>query len=623
MRCVKRGLQDQCHDGVRKKAKYLHDAPAEALVPGYAANYHLNGSHNMPTVPGAPSIGPNGMPVSQPGAYYNTSNPPGSYPQYSPLSQQGQIAPPMIDNPNIIGDQPTFDSPTQFQPGPNQQVSPNQDMSGTIDSSTIGSTGNPSFDASFMDPNDPTLFNFNISDLNFGNHYGALEFGMLGHMATGAVNTPEFDAMNIGQTGSISYEGPGGLPTSFGYNDQYQSWQPIADTGSRQGSTTNLWAMQNSGMDAFAVGENSHSLAGASPHSQNQEFSVGYQPTMSPETSFSQPEQAADLVRQNTSAPQRNRKPAPFPNDMNQFGFKKRRRDTSEIYSAVTKPHNYTQGFHNMTAHLNTKYDQRNVIEIAKALASIRPSFIASNKNLNNDDLIFMEKSFQRTLFEMDEHFAAIGTPSLVCRRTGEIALVNKEFSLVSGWRRDVLMGKEPNLNVNVAAPKSGSQTGGSNTRGTATPRLPESGTSPTGPQAVLIAELMDEESVVQFYKDFSELAFGAARSAVTRRVALIKYKTKDDPGWRPQDRLTIANDRGKTQDQIKNEALIKGEAGMNALGDGDGRVTCMLTWTVKRDIFETPMLIVMNVSLQSHPSCAIREANESSSYPSFNQHYL
>lgn len=569
-------------------------------MPGYGSNYHLNGSHNISAVPGAPQIGAHGLPVSQAGSYY-TPNQSGSYPQYSPLSQQGQMGPPMIDNASIIAEQPTFSSPTQFQRTPGQQVSPSQDLSANMDSSALASVANAPFESPFMDTTDPSLFNFNISDLNFGNHYGALEFGMLGHISHGAVNSTDLDAMNsMGHHGSVSYDGQSGFSSSFGYGDQFQPWQNIGDTGSRQGSSTNLWTMQNNGVDAFAVGENTNSMTGASPHSQGQDYNPGYQShTVSPESQFVQPDQhqQPDTTRQTTSQPQqRSRKPAPFPNDMNQFGFRKRRRDTSEIYGSVTKPHNYTQGFHTLTAHLHSKYDARNVMEIAKALASIRPSFIASNKNLNQDDLIFMEKSFQRTLYEMDDHFSATGTPSLTCRRTGEIALVNKEFSLVTGWRRDVLMGKEPNLNVNVASSKSGSRTGGSNTRGTGTPRVPGADSTPGQPQAVLIAELMDEDSIVQFYRDFSELAFGAARSSVTRRVCLLKYKKKDDPGWRPEDRL--AKENAELQNKMKNEPLIKGEAGMQALSDTDGKVECMMTWMVKRDIFETPMIIVMNVSI-------------------------
>ncbi|RFU24384.1 hypothetical protein B7463_g11955, partial [Scytalidium lignicola] len=37
--CIKRGLADACRDGIGKKAKYLHDAPPEALRPVLGPNY--------------------------------------------------------------------------------------------------------------------------------------------------------------------------------------------------------------------------------------------------------------------------------------------------------------------------------------------------------------------------------------------------------------------------------------------------------------------------------------------------------------------------------------------------------------------------------------------------------
>ena len=582
-------------------------------MPGYGGTYHLNGSHPLPTVPGAASIGPNGMPVSQPGNYYQ-HHPSSSYPQYSPLSQQGQMPPPMMDNPNLVSDftsQPNVSSPQHFRQPSSQQVSPVQDMSATMDqSSTLGSAGNNSFDASFIDPNDPSLFNFNISDLNFGNHYGALEFGMLGHLATGAVNTPDPDVVtSMGQSnqGSISYDGSTSYPSNYGYNQQFQPWQNVADSGSRQGSTTNLWALQHSGMDAFAVGEYTGSMTGTSPHSSSKDLSAGYSShTVSPETQFAQPEHAQqpDLLRQ--SMPQRStRKSAPFPIDVNQLGLKKRRRDTSEIYASVTSPYPYTQGFHNLIALLEKRFPKWKMTQIAKALSNIRPSFISCNMYLNHDDLIFMEKSFQRMLLEVEELFTTTGTPSLVCRRSGEIATVNKEFSLVTGWSRDVLVGKAPNLNINFDSKNSGTQTG-SSTRGAATPRMPHTETDPGRPQPVFLAEVMDEDAICQFYDDFSELAFGATRTSTTRNVDLLKYKTKDTKGWRPEDRFADDGTHIKPQSNVKNEPLIKGEAGMNALGEKEGRVECMMTWFVRQDIFDIPALIVMNVSLQ-HTAVACR----------------
>ncbi|KAK3717371.1 Transcriptional regulator of nonfermentable carbon utilization [Vermiconidia calcicola] len=606
LRCIKRGLQDQCHDGVRKKAKYLHDAPTEALMPGFTSNYHLSGSHSMPSVAGVATVGGNGMPVSQSGNYYQ--NLPGSYPLYSPTGQQTQMTAQMMDNTNLVGDMPAptnVSSPTQFQSTSRQQLSPIQDIPPTMDqSSTLGSAGNPSFDSAFFDPNDPSLYNFNISDLNFGNHYGALEFGMLGQMS-GALNTPDVEALgSMGQqhAGSLSYDSTAGYPAAnFPYNQRYQPWQTAQRIGSRQGSTTNLWALQNNGTDAFAVADTTASIPGASPHSSSQDFSAGYQSqTVSPETQFVQPDQShqqTELLRQSLSqAQQQTRKQAPFPNDVGQTGFKKRRRDTSEIYSSVHAPYPYTQGFHGLTAFLQKRFPSNKVLRIAKALASIRPSFISCNKNLNHDDLIFMEKCFQRTVWEYEDFIASQATPTVIFRRTGEVAAINKEFSLVTGWRRDVLLGKEPNLNINTGSNSSSGTQTGSSTRGAVTPRMPQVDNDPGRPQPVFLAELLDPDSVVQFYEDFAELAFGASRASIIgTSCSLIMYKTKDDPGWGPEDRLTEDGERIKKQNGNKTEPLMKSEAGVNAFGDRDGKIEASMCWTVKRDVFDIPMLIVMN----------------------------
>ncbi|KAF2764238.1 hypothetical protein EJ03DRAFT_346357 [Teratosphaeria nubilosa] len=587
LRCIKRGLQDQCHDGVRKKAKYLHDAPAEALMPGFAGGYHQNGAHNISALPRASSSLVTSMPTSQPGNFFSQNAQP-TFPQYGPSTQSGHMGGPMMDGSNLDFNGQHVTTPTHYQSTSSQQVSPEQDITNTVDSSsTLQQGGTASFDAAFIDPNDPSLFNFNISDLNFGNHYGALEFGMLGHMSSGAVGTPEGEAMmNQSNNGAMSFDGSSGFQGSYGFNPSSSDWQNL----SRQGSSTNLWASSTGhGMDAYAIGDHSH--LGQSPHSDNLN-PYG----MSPETQFAQPDQQ-ELLRQSISqAQQQQRKPSAFPsNSVDQA--RKRRRDTAAIYTSVQAPYSYTQGFHALTAFLNKRFPRDKVLRIARSLATIRPSFISCNQNLNHDDLIFMEKCFQRTLCEYEDFMAAYGTPTVICRRTGEIAAVNKEFSLVTGWRRDVLLGKEPNLNVNTGGPNHipGNQTGTSS-RGAATSRFPNVDADSGRPQPVFLAELLDEDSVVNFYEDFANLAFGASNSSIIgAHCSLLKYRTKDDPGWGPNDHLTDDGKRIKIDTRIRAEPLIRGHDGMNALGERDGRVDCTMCFTVKRDVFDIPMLIVMN----------------------------
>ncbi|KAK4580015.1 Transcriptional regulator of nonfermentable carbon utilization [Recurvomyces mirabilis] len=599
-RCIKRGLQDQCHDGVRKKAKYLHDAPPEVLVPGFAGNYHVHGSQ-MPTEPGAQVN--NGMPVSQP-AYFQ--QPAQNYQQYPQVSRSAHAGPSLPGNHNMVNEftaQPTVETPTQYQSTPSQQTSPVQDLTSNIDSSNTLNMGTGSFDSAFFDPNDTSMFNFNISDLNFGNHYGALEFGMLGHMS-GAVGTPEVDIMNpMGQThqGSGSYDASAGFPNNFGYTQTFPSWQTVPNAGSRQSSATNFW--NNSGnADAFAIGE--QGSIGQSPHSQ------GY--STSPETQYVQPEQTntQEYLRQSISqAAQQQRKQGVFPTGTAGTDpmSRKRRRDTAEIYNAVTAPYSYTAGFHALTKFLEKRFHTKKVLRIAKALAEIRPSFISCNQHLNHDDLIFMEKCFQRTLCEYEDFVNHYGTPTIICRRTGEVAAVSKEFSLITGWKRDVLLGKEANLNVNTGGSTgnnaSGTQTGTSS-RGAATPRVPNQAPDPGRPQAVFLAELMDEDSVVQFYEDFAELAFGASNTAIIGAAcSLLKYRTKEDPGWGPDDSGVVAEDgtRVKKMEDAKPESLMRGEAGSRQLGLKNGMVECSMCWTVKRDVFDIPMLIVMNMPMTVH----------------------
>jgi hypothetical protein len=103
------------------------------------------------------------------------------------------------------------------------------------------------------------------------------------------------------------------------------------------------------------------------------------------------------------------------------------------------------------------------------------------------------------------------------------------------------------------------------------------------------LAELLDDDSVIEFYEDFARLAFGDSRGSVMNTCKLLKYKTKEDM------EIVKSDDRGWNTHVGKGG--IANEAGMNRLGFKDGRVECSYCWTVKRDVFDIPMLIVMNVS--------------------------
>ena len=150
---------------------------------------------------------------------------------FNTFSQSTPMPPPPIhDN--------SMNAPAFGQQSP---VSPGFAMSGqqTMRTPTISQqapdppTGVPaSWNGALFDPSDPALFNFDLASMNFGNHYGALEFGMLGHMATGADVTPPSDSATQRPNGSNQYAIPlGGFSESpnaqrpFPYNDAtMQDW---------------------------------------------------------------------------------------------------------------------------------------------------------------------------------------------------------------------------------------------------------------------------------------------------------------------------------------------------------------------------------------------------------------
>jgi hypothetical protein len=183
---------------------------------------------------------------------------------------------------------------------------------------------------------------------------------------------------------------------------------------------------------------------------------------------------------------------------------------TTEVYGNVNKPYDYKEGFHHLVKYVKGCMEKKNILRICRALAQFRPSFMAILIHLSEEDLIFMEKCFQRTLTEYEKLINFSGTPTVVWRRTGEIALVGKEFSLLTQWPRDQLLSKK-----------------------------------------TYIYELMDNSSAVEYWEQFSLIAFDTSQQCVMTTCKLISHQ-------------------GTT-------------------------VPCAFCFTNKRDIFDVPLAIVGN----------------------------
>ncbi|KAL8860524.1 MAG: hypothetical protein Q9178_003184 [Gyalolechia marmorata] len=624
-RCIKRGLQDGCHDGVRKKAKYLHDAPTEALMPGMGLRGAVgNPMHYLANLAGGQQLSPDAgfQGPSANDAYVQQQSIPTAFATYPTSGPQSQMGPPLTDGlmpPQPYGNQQSPITP-QFAQGPGHQPSPMQSMAGALQSNSHSNPNlmQPSFGGNVFDINDPMPYSFDPSSFNFGNHYGALEFGMLGHMSSGAVETPptengtapmtQANSTNYTTPGTISSAGFVGSPTNaqsyFYSQDQgLTEWQNSTQSALKANqydqsvrnhdAASTIGTIKHGAPSAYSIGAGSSNYTSPSDTSSSQGMvTTGFDDSSPATNTYQATNQLQNM--QDHAAQQRSQLPRmATPSQPAPVLSLPRTRDPSSVYENVRQPYSYTTGFHILTAFLQRRFSPQKTLRIAKALASIRPSFISCTKTLNRDDLIFMEKCLQRTLLEYEDFINAYGTPTLVCRRTGEIVAVGKEFTYLTGWKKDVLLGKEPNLNINTGGDSTQSSTAGSSRGGYNTPRKPEPSKSDydaSKSQPVFLAELLDDDSTIEFYEDFARLAFGDSRGSVTTRGKLLKYRTNTDLDTDVGSRL-----KHKRQLNRNGKTPVTDGSGVTRIGEEDGKVECTYCWTVKRDVFDIPMLIVMN----------------------------
>ncbi|CEP64801.1 Ert1p LALA0_S13e03312g [Lachancea lanzarotensis] len=138
-----------------------------------------------------------------------------------------------------------------------------------------------------------------------------------------------------------------------------------------------------------------------------------------------------------------------------------------EIYTLISAPFSHTSGFHSLLQYLRSRFSRADILEMCRSLAEFRPIFIAIAVTLTEEDMIFMEQCYQRTLLEYDQFISQIGTPTCVWRRNGQVSYVNDEFTLLTGWSRpDVLF------------------------------------------KMTFIVELMDDPSVREYFKTFKRVAY-------------------------------------------------------------------------------------------------------------------
>lgn len=276
---------------------------------------------------------------------------------------------------------------------------------------------------------------------------------------------------------------------------------------------------------------------------------------------------------------------------------------------------------------VETRFTKEKQLRIARAFSRFRPSFIASIQSLKRDDLVFQEKCCQRSIHTFEASLPSIGTPTLVCRRSGEVVVVGKEFCMLSGWPKEILLGEKPNLNTNIPHAKGDeemaakaqrirqrlqNQLNNGTGRGNELKDYEDDSSGPdrsainlthksSGAAPVFLLELLDDESVCEFYEDFSNIAFADSTGKKTRKCRILKYKPPTLVPASHHDDIDIGAD--DTKDNSSKPRINGSDTKANGkrtnidvLGSST-TIECMMCWTLRRDTFDIPMLIVMNVS--------------------------
>jgi len=185
------------------------------------------------------------------------------------------------------------------------------------------------------------------------------------------------------------------------------------------------------------------------------------------------------------------------------------------VYSNVLEPYDYTQGYHFLMRCLSERFEKNDILRVVRALAIFRPSLIALQMPMSEKDEIFVERSLQRSLLEMEKLISFSGTPTAIWRRTGEVCVVGLEFSMLSGWSKEDLLG----------------------------------GVTPGGKKGKFIYELFEAQSVVEYWENFANHAFENSTQSIYSQCVILK------PNGEP--------------------------------------VSCAFCFTIRRDMFDLPNLII------------------------------
>ncbi|KAI0284633.1 hypothetical protein BGY98DRAFT_947848 [Russula aff. rugulosa BPL654] len=200
--------------------------------------------------------------------------------------------------------------------------------------------------------------------------------------------------------------------------------------------------------------------------------------------------------------------------------------------AGLMKPYNYAKGYARLSRWLDCNVSRESKQQILQPLSVLRPKFHAIAQSLRDMDLVLIEEAFERMLLDYDRFFACMGIPACLWRRTGEIYKGNREFAELVGMEGYMLRDGR-----------------------------------------LCIYELMTEESAVNYWEKYCNIAFDSSQKAVlTSCVLRFKPVAKHNPGTTTPGRAPMAPTPGR-----------------------EGLVNCCFSFTIRRDTWGIPLMIVGN----------------------------
>ncbi|KAG0344005.1 hypothetical protein BG004_004833 [Podila humilis] len=146
----------------------------------------------------------------------------------------------------------------------------------------------------------------------------------------------------------------------------------------------------------------------------------------------------------------------------------------AKFEAGFLKPYNYVNGYSRLQKYMDSNMSNISRQRILNVMGTFRPAFRTVAQSLTDIDLVLVEEAFERLLLDYDRVFSSMGIPACLWRRTGEIYKGNKEFAAL--------------VNVPLEMLREG---------------------------RLCIYELMAEESAVNYWEKYGNIAFDAGQKAV------------------------------------------------------------------------------------------------------------